>query len=654
MAKVHWILLKEAYRFRKGNPLSSHSFSPNPKLQTSSPGNSQYPCLVLSKFIPALIAAILLSVVMGCAPSDSVYFAEYENVRPINLTNGDLQHILDIAGAVLRNETYEKKTEAHRNIYHQSPRGVFLSALRPKERAITAFGWGDTIEHATKEAALLLKRIGKGEDLPSLRLRLDVIDKTSGRREKTMKKRWTHDLAHEGLMFDTEPVVALLPQEIIGYRIIESGGDYYAKGMKGAVKGRVLGRILRESFQDDSTRQYIRFSTQSCIQNKSGGIDLLYGANNYDMPVSAESVKDAALAAGEYLKRNVDLRSGKMNYRYYPHRDLDSVAYNELRHAGALYGMIQIYGITHDPEMLAAIEAGFGWLKENIAGPKEADKATGADFLTVKNTEKNEAKTGCAAMAIAAMTEYTKITGNSQYLSTMHGLARFIAFSVEENGKLQNKYFYDNKKHKSYDSNFYAGACVMALTVLYQLDKNAEWLSVAQKMADYLRTERDGNATVETVPHDYWISMAAEKLYSFNADENLLNHVFLIGDSMLAKQLTDGPQIDVIGGYAKRPSSTPTACRTEALIALTNLSTQVGQSDRADRYWNAAMRSAQLLLRMQYNETNAMFFPNPSKTIGGFMASYRRPQVQIDYVQHSALALIGVWKEFLKKSDKGE
>ncbi len=608
---------------------------------------------VMKKYFALAAAIIVICVAFACGEKGKTYFAQYENVRPIRLTIGDMQHVLEIARAVVQDGNYEKKTEQHRNIYHQSDRGVFVSAIRPKERALTAFGWGETIEDATKKAAFFLKRIGKNEDLASMRLRLDIIDKTSGRREKVMSRKWTHDLAHEGLMFDTDPLVALLPQEIMGFRIIESDGDYYARGMKDATKSRELGLVLRPDFQENSQRQYIRFTTQSCVEDDSGHIKLLYGVNDYDMPVTPGSVFDAVINAGDYLKDCVDLRSGRMNYRYYPHRDLDSVHYNELRHAGTLLAMANIYSITRDPGMLKAMEAGFGWLQKHFKGPNKEDKAAGADFLALKSFKGNEAKAGGAALTVAAMTRYTQVTGDRKFLPEMQKLARFIVFSTADDGRLEDKYYYDNKRHKAFDSDYYPGECAMALTMLYELDKNELWLDTAKKIAEYIRTQRDGNATVETITHDHWMSMAAEMMRSYDDDPKaLLDHVFLIGDSMIAKQLTDGPEIDVIGAFARRPSSTPTACRTEALIALTHLADIDGQPEKANQYRDAALRSAQLLLRMQYNHDNTMFFPNPDKALGGFMGSYRRPEIQIDYVQHCVNALIGVWEEMLHRTGR--
>ena len=47
-----------------------------------------------------------------------------------------------------------------------------------------------------------------------------------------------------------------------------------------------------------------------------------------------------------------------------------------------------------------------------------------------------------------------------------------------------------------------------------------------------------------------------------------------------------------------------------------------------------------------------MFFPAPHKAFGGFMATYAKPRIQIEFVQHNIGALLGVWKELVSRSGR--
>ncbi|MCZ7584517.1 MAG: hypothetical protein M5R36_14860 [Deltaproteobacteria bacterium] len=568
---------------------------------------------VRARRLRALLPVFLIALAASCAePARPVAFAEFENLRKIDLTPAARAHVLEIGKGVATGRSYEKRAAALPAIYEPAARGVFLSVMRPGRRALTAFGFENSIELATVRAATLLRRMAGNEDLSALRLRADVMLSSSDRVRQEIKRSWRFDTAHNGIAFNTDPPIAILPQEIQGYYVINERGKFYYSGIKQLILERMLGRVVRDQFKETDI-EIVLFDVDSFMEEEGGGVRRMIGMSEYDVPITEAAIRSSILAGADYLVRNIDLETGKFNYRYYPSRNFDSASYNLLRHAGTVYALGEVYELTHDAKLLQAMEAGLKFIEERLDGPKEADKAAGADFLAFADREDKEAKTGGAALALLAMAKHAEVTGDRGRLPAMRALARFLVFNIGENGKLESKYYYDEKAHKPFDSNYYPGEAALALVRLHSLDGDKQWVEAARKIADYLRTVRDADANVYNVVHDQWLSVAMSELYPLFNDPVYKDHVYLIGDAMVRRQVTDNAPADILGGFSSRPASTPTATRNEALVALFQLARREGDNERAEKYWKASILAAGLQLRMQFNELNSIFSCCPTR-----------------------------------------
>ncbi|MCC6159723.1 MAG: hypothetical protein IT350_16845, partial [Deltaproteobacteria bacterium] len=510
----------------------------------------------------------------------------------------------------------------------------------PNERAKTAFGFGESLEAATVHAGQLLARMCQPHELENPRLRIDVINTTSASKTARFDKNWKWDFAREGLIFNTDPMIPVLPGELLGYEAFSTEGNYKAAGMKRLVKQRVLGDVVREKFQEDQEATFVQFTTRSILDGPGGEIVPLLGVNRHDMPVTPETVRAAIDAGADYIVRGMDAKTGKFGYRYYPQRDLESSSYNPLRHAGAVWALWRVFELTKAPAVQGAADAGLRWMLDQMDGPTETDRAAGADFVALVDREDGEAKTGAAGIALLALTTHARVTGDRTHLDVMRGLARFIRFSVGPDGKLTEKYFYKPKKSKDFDYPYYPSECAAGLLALNALDPDPAIVDVAKKLLEYQRTVRDAGKMAPDIQQDQWYILAIENLPDAKIDDPLVAHAFFIGDSMVSKQNTTGATIDVIGGHAKNPSASATASRSEGTSALARIALRLGDAALAEKYRKASILAAGLQLRSQYTNDNVMFFPTPKKALGGFMESFTNPTIQIDYVQHNLCALV--------------
>ncbi|MCC6159343.1 MAG: hypothetical protein IT350_14935, partial [Deltaproteobacteria bacterium] len=85
----------------------------------------------LASAMIVLFAALVASALPSCSRPEPAAFSLYENIPAIELSLGDLAHVREIAAAAIAGTTHERRTDAHRLIYHPEHRGVFVSVVFP-------------------------------------------------------------------------------------------------------------------------------------------------------------------------------------------------------------------------------------------------------------------------------------------------------------------------------------------------------------------------------------------------------------------------------------------------------------------------------------------------------------------------------------------
>jgi DUF1680 family protein len=327
-----------------------------------------------------------------------------------------------------------------------------------------------------------------------------------------------------------------------------------------------------------------------------------------------------------------------------------SKSYNLLRHAGTTYAMTELYEVTGDPDLLAKIKLAHAFLLDRMEGPTEADIAKGARFKALVRKSTQEAKAGGSALAIIAFAKYTTVTGDRQYLPLMQNLARFILHQTEENGHLLAKYYKNpSAVPEKFESIYYPGECVLALTRLYQLDGNKDWINTADKLVGYMVNIRDKGMATKDLPHDHWLCIGMNELHPILKKDEYKQHVYRIGDAIFELMRKDG-RPDWIGSFYSPPRSTPSATRNEGVIALYQLAQKSG--DPSKRHYETSKTIMSFDLRMQFTPITAMFFKHPEKTMGAYPAGFTHPEIRIDYVQHNLSAMLGLWKIEVEKQGK--
>jgi hypothetical protein len=99
-----------------------------------------------------------------------------------------------------------------------------------------------------------------------------------------------------------------------------------------------------------------------------------------------------------------------------------------------------------------------------------------------------------------------------------------------------------------------------------------------------------------------------------------------------------------LGSYHTPPRTTPTATRSEGLIAAYHLSKDFGGKNTTERILNAINLGVHFQISTQFTPSNISNLSNPQRAIGGFHESLTDYDIRIDYVQHNICSILGLYK----------
>jgi len=336
---------------------------------------------------------------------------------------------------------------------------------------------------------------------------------------------------------------------------------------------------------------------------------------------------------------------GSFIYNYDAATDTESSGYNMLRHAGTIYSMMQSYNITGNEEVLTAAENAIEFLLSHMQ-----------PYVTASVIVYNDAiKLGGNALAIIALAEYTIVTGEETYLEDMQNLAEYIKFSQYESGKFISKRTASTDEIVDWDSSYYPGEAILSLVRLNSIDKDPEWLDIAEKAAKYLINVRDAGVQTYNMYHDHWLLMGLNELYRQRNDSLYYNQAMRIAEAIMYCQrngvINQPEHEEWLGSFytssAKSPTTpttTQTATRSEALVAAYQLSKDFGNKDMQDQIFDALSLAISFQLSTQFTQENVKTLPNPQKALGGFHSTLTDYTIQIDFVQHNICAIMGYYK----------
>ena len=353
--------------------------------------------------------------------------------------------------------------------------------------------------------------------------------------------------------------------------------------------------------------------------------------------VSTQEIEEALLLAGKYLKNAVK-EDGSLVYEYFPPANRENSQYNMLRHAGTICAMVDLYELTRDKVLLEKIQKAIPFLLGNLRNVQTKDQEV---LVALDN---GSIKLGANALAILALTKYMNVVKTREYLETVQKLARWIQATQSPHGRfLIHKQDFSTQEISDFVSGFYPGEAIYALTLLYKIDKNNEWLDTAEKAAQYLIYVRDGGKSTVQLSHDHWLLYGLNELYRLRPRKMYYEHALKISSAILSAQRKD-PAPEGVGSFETPARSTPTATRVEGLCAVYQLVRDFGTKRELDLLFDSIRLGIQFQLKTQVTNEMARNRKWPVRAVGGFQDSPDIPGIRIDYVQHNVASLLGAYR----------
>ncbi len=339
--------------------------------------------------------------------------------------------------------------------------------------------------------------------------------------------------------------------------------------------------------------------------------------------------------AAAYLLRHLE-ESGRFDY--VRQSTVSDRKYNILRHAGSIHALVQYYEEFPNQELADAIVRSARYLKERYVRtlPKHPELAAAVSRPGEENLKVETAKLGGTALAVVAFCGARSIDESVVSKDELAAMGRFLLFMQRDDGSFYSKYLVGDTYDETFHSLYYPGETMLALTKLYDVDGNAEWLLAAQKSAAQLIQSRKGR---RGWPADHWMMLASVPLLErWSAvesppltPEELAEHVDTMGGMIMDDQKQGGH-------FAGEPRSTPTATRLEGLSALAhNQDQRGGVAPRLERSIGDGLR---FLLDCQLRSDDASRGGIPRSCAASAATERRGREIRIDYVQHFMSAVL--------------
>lgn len=530
---------------------------------------------------------------------------------------------------------FDGETSPPRDLERNTAAGgrfLFLSVSDGDSAARVILGTGNSLDEALDDLWPRPGNILAGGLKPRW-VRVDFVDGIGTPRRMDPRTPLLDDPTLQGLAFPRDTQIALLPDQLIGNRIVNASGMLQLTSLKsfGGASNAPAEFVLR--VMTSAALDARPFTTRAWFMG-DGLFMPLYRGHRETGSVTPTQLLEAARDGVEYLAGIVD-EDGRFVYRYHPDRDQKSAGYNILRHSGTTFSLLEGYQVFKNPAALESARRGLDYLIANVRDcPGFSDAAACVE-------EKREIKLGGNGLAILALSTYMNLIGDRSHLELARSLAQWILEVQSPQGEFTvHKMSYPDGTVSGFVSGYYPGEALLGLLRLHAIDPDERLLDAAEAGARWLITVRDAGVPDSELPADHWLLYALGELHGQRPDPLFLQHALRIVKRIIDSQRRGDDPPDWTGSFYDPPRSTPTSTRMEGVCAAYWLAV----ANEKDSWAFAMLQSLRLgnafVLRNRYVPETAMFMKRPQLILGAIRGGFHDPSVRIDFVQHAVSAML--------------
>ena len=460
----------------------------------------------------------------------------------------------------------------------------------------------------------------------------------------------------EGIGADVAGVpVLLLPHELVGAKLLTAKRP--SEAMPDFAIGVDLARIGEQLASRASGARVppgalYRFRTDTFVESPDHAgppIPLVRGLPPAPR-LSAAALREAALRGGRYLVGHLGA-SGRYVYEHDLWTGAQTDAnrpgsnYSMPRHAGTTYFLAELYRITREAWLREPIERAFAHLAELLArGGCAGALPDGTAFDCVLDRGDRVAQLGSTALAVVALAEYQRATGDPRYLPLATRLAAWLLFMQRPDGSF--RHLYDVVARTADDDAqllYYSGEAALALARMHVVTGDPRYADATRRGLDSLVDWYDFFMGGFFYGEEHWTCIAAEAIWPAVQRERYAAFCAGYGAFLRAQQAEpagQSDQDDFAGSYGLTafvvPFNTPAGSRTEAMISAYLLGVHRGAPD--SRIAGQIRAALQYVLGQQIRPDSA--FDVVGEGDGAIPGTPLDRNIRIDYVQHVCSAMI--------------
>jgi hypothetical protein len=615
--------------------------------------------------LQALVLVWTLPSLISVSVTTCVYRA-YRIQPPERLDDAERAGVMAPLRAALSGAP-ETPCTVHRNL---DPGPVAVTVWLDGRQVARIDGSGSDIAEATDRAAKAMRSapdIAKlaGPDRDRARIQVDIV---TGR-APLGNGHWLFDLGAfpgvgdmlalspgiEGIGVDTsgEPAL-LLPHELVQAKLLSTKRPAQAlpEFAIGVDLQRIAAMLGAKTGAPAAASSLFRFRTDAFVERlagrrEAGPLPLVRG-NTPRPELDSKNLRAAAIAGGRYLVAHLS-PTGRYIYEHDlttgVQTDPRSSVYSMPRHAGVTYFLAELYRVTKEDWLREPIERAFKHLADLLAaGTCATTLPDGTAIDCVLDRGEQTAQLGSTALAVVALAEYQRATGDTRYLPLATKFAAFLLFMQRPDGSF--RHLYDPRTKKPDDEAqllYYSGEASLALARMYVITKDDKYVRAAERGLDWLVHWYDFFLGGFMYGEEHWTCIAAEAIWPAVQNDDYRDFCDGYGAFLRGQQPGPGDypdEDDLAGGYSISafllPYNTPSGSRTEAMVSSYLLGKHHGAGD--PRIRDQIRAALGYLLGQQIRPDSD--FSTVGPTDGGMPSNPIERSVRIDYVQHTCSAML--------------
>lgn len=355
--------------------------------------------------------------------------------------------------------------------------------------------------------------------------------------------------------------------------------------------------------------------------------------------LSAETLQESLTLGTQFLLEN-QKSEGNFEYEY----DFLTKTYteddNQVRQAGALWGLALIHKNNPTDETRQAIIKGLEFFKAN------SHTVDGVPGQLIAYPSEDNGRTGTVALVSLALTDFltsedNNIEDRESYRSLLQDYMDFLVSLRQEDGLFFASYDFETGEGYGSNSSYFDGESLLAMTKAYKLYGAYDYLGeLITESAEEMYEENVDNALDEDEDNDItkgFFQWGIMSFYEIYTTETLSKTKYAKWSVEMANWMIDTHKV------LERTRNT--AYAYEGIIHAMELARLIGKEDDMDKFARAVDKGLSTLTSWQVGNSTANSFlrSNPTQdkqAIGGIMNAKDESILRIDVTQHQMNAVI--------------